>query len=227
MCCHSDLVEQLGPVIHDALEQRRDVKRRRRREALKIQITRIFSLAAEHGCLQHSHIARTEHGHLSPVILDFIDSIRSATTAIFVYDVIIMSSLLRSHFETEKDGVHSYPELRLHFAGLISNIINGVDDGQHQMMLLSAPTRQALFYLFATWCGLWQRVDVEIFTRNHQISFNSLQAMSALLCAGPVFQSDGLDSNSLLYHWLDNMLKCKEGRVSVISHYYHICPIIY
>ena len=76
MYCLSDLVEQLQPVIHDALEQRKDVKRRRRREALKIQITRVFSLAAEHGCFQHSHVACTEHGQLSPVLLDFIEGIK-------------------------------------------------------------------------------------------------------------------------------------------------------
>ena len=63
-------------MIHDALEQRKDVKRRRRREALKIQITRVFSLAAEHGCFQHSHVARTEHGQLSSVLLDFIEGIK-------------------------------------------------------------------------------------------------------------------------------------------------------
>lgn len=81
------------------------------------------------------------------------------------------------------------------------------------MLLLSAVTRQGLFYLFATWCGLWQRVDADTWSRNPQISFNSLQAMSALLCCGPVFQADGLEQNSLLYRWLDNMLNCKEGRV--------------
>ncbi|CAI8040481.1 Protein furry homolog [Geodia barretti] len=193
-----DLVEQLQPVIHDALEQRKDVKRRRRREALKIQITRVFSLAAEHGCFQHSHVARTEHGQLSPVLLDFIEGIKS-------------------HFDSEKEGVHSYPELRLHFAGLIANIINGVPQGESRMLLLSPVTRQGLFYLFATWCGLWQRVDVDTLARNPQISFNSLQAMSALLCCGPVFQADGLEKNSLLYRWLDNMLNCKEGRVQALG----------
>ena len=81
------------------------------------------------------------------------------------------------------------------------------------MLLLSPVTRQGLFYLFATWCGLWHTVDVDTLARNPQISFNSLQAMSALLCCGPVFQADGLERNSLLYRWLDNMLNCKEGRV--------------
>jgi hypothetical protein len=41
--------------------------------------------------------------------------------------------------------------------------------------------------------------------------------MSALLCCGPVFQADGLEKNSLLYRWLDNMLNCKEGRVQALG----------
>lgn len=114
----------------------------------------------------------------------------------------------------EKEGVHSYPELRLHFAGLIANIINGVPQGQGRVLLLSAVSRQSLFYLFANWCGLFgQRVDMDVRSRNPQVSFNSLQAMSALLCCGPVFQSNGLDQSSPLYRWLDNMLNCSEARV--------------
>lgn len=69
-------MEQLQPVIHDALEQRRDVKRRKRREALKIHITRVFALAAEHGCFQHSHMARTELGQISPALQEFIEGIK-------------------------------------------------------------------------------------------------------------------------------------------------------
>lgn len=130
----------------------------------------------------------------------------------------------------EKEGVHSYPELRLHFAGLIANIINSVPHGQSRMLLLSAVTRQTLFYLFANWCGLFGlRVDKDVWSRNPQVSFNSLQAMSALLCCGPVFQANGLEQSSSLYRWLDNMLNFSEARVrpmrpSVFVVYY-TCPI--
>ena len=58
---------------------------------------------------------------------------------------------------------------------------------------------------------------MDAWSRNAQISFNSLQAMSALLCSGPVFQTDSLEQNSLLYCWLDNMLNCKEGRVRELT----------
>ena len=72
----SDLVDQLQQAMHDALEQRRDVKRKRRRDVLKIQITRVLALAAEHGCFHHSQMARTERGEISPVLLEFIDGIK-------------------------------------------------------------------------------------------------------------------------------------------------------
>ena len=58
-------------------------------------------------------------------------------------------------------------------------------------------------------------MDIDVLSRNPQVSFNSLQAMSALLCCGPVFQSNGLATNSPLYRWLDNMLNCNETRVSI------------
>ena len=76
VCVYRDLVEQLQPVIHDALEQRKDVKRRRRRDMLKIQVTRMLALAAEHGCFRLSIMARTEHGRISPLLLDFIEGIK-------------------------------------------------------------------------------------------------------------------------------------------------------
>ena len=120
----------------------------------------------------------------------------------------------RSYLDSEKEGVHRYPELQLHFAGLIANIISSVPQGQSRVLLFSAVTRQTLFYLFANWCGLFgQRVDMDVRSRNPQVSFSSLQAMSALLCCGPVFQSNGLDTGSPLYRWMDNMLTCSETRV--------------
>ena len=125
----------------------------------------------------------------------------------------------RTYLDTEKEGVHNYPELRLHFAELIANIINGVPQGQGRVLLLSPVTRQSLFYLFANWCGLFgPRVDVEVRSRNPQLSFNALQAMSALLCCGPVFQANGLERSSPLYRWLDNMLNCNETRVRGAQH---------
>ena len=136
---YSDLVEELGAVIHDALDQRKgDVssqligkgsppliryrvvmvvsfnlmgcrffgkgssrlaayllacsaccllttvtayyllqhRKRRRRETLRVQVTRVFALNAEHGCFHQSPMARTEKGEVSSVFLEFIEGIK-------------------------------------------------------------------------------------------------------------------------------------------------------
>ena len=39
------------------------------------------------------------------------------------------------------------------------------------------------------------------------------QAMSAVLCCGPVFDNVGLSPDGYLYKWLDNILACQDQRV--------------
>lgn len=39
------------------------------------------------------------------------------------------------------------------------------------------------------------------------------QAMSAVLCCGPVFDNVGLSTDGYLYKWLDNILACHDIRV--------------
>lgn len=41
------------------------------------------------------------------------------------------------------------------------------------------------------------------------------QAMSAVLCCGPVFDNVGLSPDGYLYKWLDNILACQDHRVRV------------
>lgn len=43
------------------------------------------------------------------------------------------------------------------------------------------------------------------------------QAMSAVLCCGPVFDNVGLSTDGYLYKWLDNILACHDLRVSIHS----------
>lgn len=43
------------------------------------------------------------------------------------------------------------------------------------------------------------------------------QAMSAVLCCGPVFDNVGLSTDGYLYKWLDNILACHDLRVSTFA----------
>ena len=50
---------------------------RRFRENLRVRLTRVFELAACHGCFAGSPTARVENGRLAPEFEEFIDSVRS------------------------------------------------------------------------------------------------------------------------------------------------------
>lgn len=49
------------------------------------------------------------------------------------------------------------------------------------------------------------------------LSFNALLAMSALVCCGPIFDSNELKKDSKLYGWLDNMLSSQDPRVRTVA----------
>jgi len=144
-------------------------------------------------------MARTERGEVSPIFLEFIDGIKS-------------------HLEQEM----GYPQdLRLHFSHLISSIVNSLPRGVARLRLFSPEMRYTLFYLFSNWCGMYgtQTTETNQQIRPHKsaLSFNALQAMSALLCCGPVFHSRGLDKENSLYGWLENMLHSGEPRVQTLG----------
>lgn len=53
---------------------------------------------------------------------------------------------------------------------------------------------------------------------NPSLSLNTLQAMSALLCCGPVFHEKCLDREPSIYNiyrWLENMLRSDELKASI------------
>ncbi len=101
----SDLVEELNPYIHEALGEsvsvvmdpvadliawkqlwimwefapsllQKNVKKKKQRDQLRVQITRVFALTAEHGCFRQSPMTRTDKGEVSPIFLEFIEGIR-------------------------------------------------------------------------------------------------------------------------------------------------------
>ena len=61
--------------------------------------------------------------------------------------------------------------------------------------------------------------------RASALSFNALQAMSALLCGGPVFATKVLDRESTLYRWLENMLSSGESRVTTCMSTMYMCVL--
>lgn len=54
----------------------KNLKKKKQRDALRVQITRVFALTAEHGCFRQSPMTRTDKGEVSPVFLEFIEGIK-------------------------------------------------------------------------------------------------------------------------------------------------------
>ena len=75
-----------------------------------------------------------------------------------------------------------------------------------------------LLWLILTYTFLIHHLSCRRNPRASALSFHALQAMSALLCEGPVFSNKVLDRESTLYRWLENMLSSGENRVMTRRH---------
>ena len=48
-----------------------------------------------------------------------------------------------------------------------------------------------------------------------ELELASVRAMSAVVCCGPVFDSNGLNDDGYIYHWLDTLLSSHDERVNI------------
>lgn len=54
-------------------------------------------------------------------------------------------------------------------------------------------------------------------------TFSMFQAMSAVLCCGPVADNVGLSSDGYLYKWLDNILDSQDKKVREVFFHLLLC----
>ncbi|KAJ7410468.1 hypothetical protein WISP_108172 [Willisornis vidua] len=108
-----ELIEELHPIIKEALERRpENMKRRRRRDILRVQLVRIFELLADAGVISHSASGGldNETHSLNNTLLEYVDLTRQLLEA-----------------ENEKDS-DTLKDIRCHFSALVANIIQNVPD---------------------------------------------------------------------------------------------------
>ena len=90
------MVEELQPMIREAFDSKKNdaksVKKslRRFRENLRVRLTRVFELAACHGCFAGSPTARVESGRLAPEFEEFIDGVRSVQGCMHILYVVVV-----------------------------------------------------------------------------------------------------------------------------------------
>ncbi|XP_075854064.1 protein furry homolog-like isoform X2 [Microcebus murinus] len=199
-----ELIEELHPIIKEALERRpENMKRRRRRDILRVQLVRIFELLADAGVISHSASGGldSETHFLNNTLLEYVDLTRQLLEA-----------------ENEKDS-DTLKDIRCHFSALVANIIQNVPVHQRRSIFPQQSLRHSLFMLFSHWAGPFSIMFTPLdrySDRNMQINrhqYCALKAMSAVLCCGPVADNVGLSSDGYLYKWLDNILDSLDKKV--------------
>ncbi|XP_018610807.1 protein furry homolog isoform X3 [Scleropages formosus] len=199
-----ELVEELHPLMKEALERRPENKKRReRRDLLRLQLLRIFELLADAGVISDSTNGALERDTL-------------ALGALFLEYVDLTRMLLEA--ENDKD-VEILKDIRAHFSGMVANLIQCVPVHHRRFLFPQSSLRHHLFILFSQWAGPFSVMFTPLdrySDRNHQITryqYCALKAMSSVLCCGPVFDNVGLSPDGYLYKWLDNILACHDLRV--------------
>ncbi|XP_061557909.1 protein furry homolog isoform X2 [Phycodurus eques] len=199
-----ELMEELHPLMKEALERRPENKKRReRRDLLRLQLLRIFELLANAGVISDSTNGALERESL-------------ALGALFLEYVDLTRMLLEAENEKEMDVLK---DIRAHFSGMVANLIQCVPVQHRRLLFPQQSLRHHLFILFSQWAGPFSVMFTPLdrySDRNHQITryqYCALKAMSAVLCCGPVFDNVGLSTDGYLYKWLDNILACHDKRV--------------
>lgn len=112
-----------------------NVRRRKRKDLLRMQLIRVIEVALFRGVLQFSGGVVDYHsGRVAPLLLEFLESIRQNVETDADRDISILTSL------------------RLHFTKTICLLINGVSL-EKRRNLFTADFNHSLFLLFFSWCG--------------------------------------------------------------------------
>ncbi|XP_031346669.1 protein furry isoform X1 [Photinus pyralis] len=198
-----DLMEELLIYIREAVDRKQEnVRRRRRRDALRLQLIRVLELIAEYGTFGDSPcVLDRDAQSLHPTFVEYMDG-------------------ARLYLESEPDKNSSaVKEITLHFCNFIRKMIKSFSLETCQT-LLKRDLRRNLFNLFSAWSGRYGTLvrhgsgDLEqAYKKSTDLQLAALQAMSALLCCGPCFDHQGLAEDGPFYHWLDVMLESTEEKV--------------
>ncbi|XP_071950730.1 protein furry homolog-like isoform X2 [Antedon mediterranea] len=199
-----DLMDELQPLIRDAIERKQEnMRRRRRRDFLRVHLIRVLELLAEHGVFKESfgRGMNKDAQSLNTIFVEYIDGMRMFLEG-----------------EGDKDSP-TLQEIRLHFSGFIHKLIRSMPV-ENRANLLRKEAKYSIFFLCGSWCrklGLsYGAVDRNPVYKDEQLShleMESLKAMSSLLVCGEVFDPNALYQQGYLYSWLDNLLNCPDERV--------------
>ena len=200
-----ELIEELVPYIREAFDRKQEnLRRRKRREILRIQIGRLLKLISDRNVLGISQcVIDCDAGTLSNPFIEYIDGAR-----------------LYLESEADKDSNSLVQDIKESFCSFIFRLIKSFPI-ENRSNLLSRELRRNLFYLFASWSGEYGTHVFINYKPNmatdlvpiNDLEFLSLSAMSSVLCCGSIFDPQCLFDDSNLYLWLSHLLSSTEEKV--------------
>ncbi|XP_060809627.1 protein furry isoform X2 [Amyelois transitella] len=195
-----DLMEELVPLLREAVDRKQEnMRRRRRRDALRLHLNKMLLLIAQKKTFANSPFT-LESGSLHPTLTEYLDGVR-----------------LCLEVEAEKDAPAAR-EQRLTFADFVTELIKSFPLEMYGSLMKKELCR-SLFSLFSGWCGplvkylgslVPQPVVSEI---DERLNLSALNAMSALVCCGPCFAPSALAEDGSLYPWLSEMLSSTNDKI--------------
>ncbi|EFN81826.1 Protein furry-like protein-like [Harpegnathos saltator] len=202
-----DLMEELVPYIREAVDRKQEnMRRRRRRDALRLQLVRVLELIAEYGTFGIcSAVLDRETQSLHPTFVEYIDGAR-------IY--------LENETDKEAPAVR---DIKLHFCNFVRKMIKSFSL-ETCYTLLKRDLRRNLFMLFASWAGVYGRPLTSTSSLQEEekscteLQLSALQAMSGLLCCGSCFNPQSLsEEGAILYQWLDLLLASKDEKIYTLA----------
>jgi hypothetical protein len=164
-----DLMSELVNYIREAIDRKQEnMRRRRRRDALRLALVRVFEIMAEETTfMRTAAVIDTDSGFLAGTFTDYIDGARIYLEAP----------------EVGQSNTESVKEIKIHFASFIRQLIGSFNLEQRRN-LLKKDLRRNLFYLFTSWAGKFGNPFEKSATTNSETNqttsdfeFSSLRAM--------------------------------------------------
>ncbi|XP_052278154.1 protein furry-like isoform X3 [Dreissena polymorpha] len=197
-----ELMEEMVNLLKEAIERKTEnIRKRRKKDVLRVQLAHIFEKMAEHKTFAQSESAvldRDDHS-LTKQFVEYIDG-------------------ARIYLEGESDrDLPTLQDIRLHFSLFVRHLISNTP-GEYKSKLLSRELRYSLFDLFASWSGKFSHTSSAIdkrLTKDDgctELELTAVRAMSAVVCCGPVFDTNGLNDDGYIFNWLDTLLSSHDDR---------------
>ena len=150
-----DLVDELVPYIKDCLDKRQEkLRRMKKRDVVRLAITRIFELMAEQRTLGKRVIDTSRKS-------SFLKSLHPQVAQQYTNE----EQQFKKTFNDFVDNMHAYldqesdkasevsAQVRLHFCNFLHKLIDSVAKDKRALLFSSATTRVNLFSLCDKWSG--------------------------------------------------------------------------